>query len=379
MWVMVAATAFTVTLPVLASALIEEFDITRTQFGLLGLAGGLVAAAGSPFAGRVTDRIGGRNGVLVVLAGAAGAAVLFAGAPVFGAMFAGAGLAAVAGAAGNPATNKLIAQQLAPGRRGMVTGLKQTGPQVGSFLSGALAPWGAATIGWRPTVLVIGALMAAAVPLVLRLIPVEDGAHTRAERDRSPLTPGIGWVAVYGTLIGLGGSSTFLLPLFVEESLGQSPRVAGAAAALLGIVAIAGRFQWARIAERRAGPAPTMTLLAAGSIVAMGAMLISIEAGTAWMWLGTVILGLSASSWTAVAAISVIALAGPGGAGRASGIVWLGFLGGLGVGPPVYGFTVDQSGSYALMWWLSLAAFALAATVALAWMRDRRSDTSPAK
>ncbi|NNF09346.1 MAG: MFS transporter, partial [Acidimicrobiia bacterium] len=152
MWVMVAATAFTVTLPVLASALIEEFDITRTQFGLLGLAGGAVAAAGSPFAGRVTDRIGGRNGVLVVLAGSAGAAVLFAGAPVFGAMFAGAAVAAVAGAAGNPATNKLIAQQLEPGRRGMVTGLKQTGPQVGSFLSGALAPWGAATIGWRPTV-----------------------------------------------------------------------------------------------------------------------------------------------------------------------------------------------------------------------------------
>ncbi|NNF09756.1 MAG: MFS transporter, partial [Acidimicrobiia bacterium] len=267
--------------------------------------------------------------------------------------------------------------QLEPGRRGMVTGLKQTGPQVGSFLSGALAPWGAATIGWRPTVLVIGALMAAAVPLVLRIIPVEDGAHIRAERDRSPLTPGIGWVAVYGTLIGLGGSATFLLPLFVEESLGQSPRVAGAAAALLGAVAIAGRFQWARIAERRASPAPTMALLAAASVVAMAAMLVSIEAGTAWMWIGTVILGLSASSWTAVAAISVIGLAGPVGAGRASGIVWLGFLAGLGIGPPIYGFTVDESGSYALMWWLALVAFALATAVAAAWIRTARPDGSP--
>ena len=37
-----------------------------------------------------------------------------------------------------------------------------------------------------------------------------------------------------------------------------------------------------------------------------------------------------------------------------------GFLAGLGIGAPLYGWTVDTTGSYTLMWWISLTAFVLA-------------------
>jgi len=377
MWVMVAATASTVTLPVIASFLIEEFDINRTQFGSLGSVGILVAALSSPFAGRVTDRIGGRNAALLVLAGAGVGAILYASAPIFAVMFVAAAVGALTGAGGNPGTNKLVAEHIEPGRRGLTTGFKQTGPQLGSLLAGLLAPWGATTIGWRPTMLVIAAILLAGIPVLIRVVPPDGPIASRRAGPGGPLPGGILWVAVYGSLLGLGGSASFLLPLFVEESLDQSPRMAGLAAAVVGGVAVFGRLQWARVAEQKRSPAPTLAVLAALSVVSMALMLVAITFGMLWMWMAALVLGLSSSSWTAVAAIAVIGIAGAPAAGRASGVVWFGFLGGLGLGPPLYGFTVDQTGSYATMWWIALASFALAVLVALAWIRTARQPATP--
>jgi predicted MFS family arabinose efflux permease len=287
-------------------------------------------------------------------------------------MFAGAGVAAVSGSGGNPGTNKLIAAFIEPGRLGLITGIKQTGPQVGSFLAGLLAPWGATAVGWRFTTAVMAVLFAVPALALSRIVPADrPRRHERGELPSLPI--GIWWVAGFGGLIGFGVSATFLLPLFIEESLGQTPQVAGLAAALLGAVAIGGRLQWARFSGRRGSPAPGMVMLAFMAVGAAGLMLVSISSGVGWMWLGTVLLGLSASSWPAVAAIAVIAIAGARVAGRASGIVWFGFLAGLGLGPPLFGYTVDESGSYATMWWLALGSFALAATVAVTWMRVQRN------
>ena len=371
MWVMVAATSSIAVIPVLASFLIDDFGITRTELGGLGAVGGLLGAMFSPYAGRITDRIGGRNSAATVLVGAALAAVLLAAAPVFAAMFVGVIVASVTGSGGNPSTNKLIAAAIAPGRRGLLTGLKQTGPQVGSLLAGLLAPWGATVIGWRATLLVMAGLLAAPVPFFLRIIPGDRPAPRVGGEALSRLPTEIWWVAVYGALLGFGGGAIFLLPLFVEEELGQTPRVAGLAAALVGAVAILGRLQWGRIVDRRATPARAMMMLALLAMVAVVFMQLSISSGIGWMWLGATVFAVSASSWTVVGALAVIDIGGVSSAGRASGIVWFGFLGGFGIGPPVFGFTVDQTGSYALMWWLALTAFALAALLIAVWTISR--------
>jgi predicted MFS family arabinose efflux permease len=218
--------------------------------------------------------------------------------------------------------------------------------------------------------LVIAAMLLAGIPFLMRVVPADEPISPDRTGTRGRLPGGIWWVAVYGSLLGFGGSASFLLPLFVEESLGQSPRVAGLAAAIVGGVAILGRLQWARVAEHKASPAPAMAVLAGSSVVSMALLLVSITSGMTWMWVGVVVLALSSSSWTSVAAITVIRIAGAPSAGRASGVVWFGFLTGLGLGPPLYGFTVDQTGSYATMWWLALASFALAVVVAVAWIRS---------
>ena len=275
MWVMVAGTAAVTVIPVIATFVIDDFGISRTELGSLGAVVGVLGAFSSPFAGRVTDRIGGRSAAAIVLIGAAVAAALFAIAPVFAGMFAGAVVAAISGAGGNPSTNKLIAATFQPGRRGVLTGIKQTGPQIGGLLAGLLAPWGATAFGWRPTMVVIAGLLVAPLPLLFRVIPRDPPRPIGPEVSPSRLASGIWWVAVYGALLGFGGGAVFLLPLFIEESLGQTPRVAGLAVALLGGVAIAGRLQWARVVDRKATQAPALVVLASIAVAATWSILAS--------------------------------------------------------------------------------------------------------
>ena len=67
--------------------------------------------------------------------------------------------------------------------------------------------------------------------------------------------------------------------------------------------------------------------------------------------------------------LAVMDEAGMERAGRASGIVMLGFLIGLGIGPPLFGRSIDSTGSYDFMWMVSIGAFLLASAVALLWSR----------
>lgn len=50
--------------------------------------------------------------------------------------------------------------------------------------------------------------------------------------------------------------------------------------------------------------------------------------------------------------------------GGASGVMFLGFLVGFGVGPAAFGATVEATGGYGTGWSLTVAAFALATAFA---------------
>lgn len=63
----------------------------------------------SPYAGKLTDRIGGKSAFQGLFVASAASFLFMAVAPVYAAMFLGAAFAAVAQAGGNPSTNKLIA------------------------------------------------------------------------------------------------------------------------------------------------------------------------------------------------------------------------------------------------------------------------------
>jgi len=79
-------------------------------------------------------------------------------------------------ALGNPATNHVLAFHVDPHRKGVLTGVKQSGVQAGAFLAGVALPGLAGGVGWR------GALLAS---LVLPVV----GLASRLSSCRLPPPP----------------------------------------------------------------------------------------------------------------------------------------------------------------------------------------------
>ncbi len=367
---MASATFLTVALGLLASYLLNDFGITRAELGVVIAVTAVGGALFSPPAGRATDHVGGRTAFAGLLAISAAGFLLLAAAPAYLLLFPAALLAAAGQAAANPATNKLIALHLPVGQRGMVTGIKQSGVQFGIFAGGLLVPLGAETLGWRPTVVLVALVPMLTLPVALAAVPADrPEAAARPAATGGGLPPAIWWLAGYGFLLGFAGSVTFLLPLFVEEALGRSPLVGGAAAGTIGLFAAFGRIGWARLAEVLGRYRLPLGWIAALSVAAAAVLGSATTLGLGALWAGVLVTGFSSSTWNSVGMLAVMDEAGPTRAGRASGRVMLGFLTGLGAGPPLFGYIVDQTGSYALMWWLSALAAGAAAALVVTWER----------
>lgn len=350
---MAVATFPIVTFSVVAADLIEEFDISRAQVGFLVTATGLVGALVSPLFGRLTDRLGAVTSTRGVLT--FGVFTLFALSisPAYAVLFLVAVFSGLPNGWTNPATNALIVESVPAGSRGLVTGIKQSGVQIGTFLAGLLMPVFAALWGWRVAI------------AIFILIPVSGligmwGQENRTEaRQREPgrsgdrLPTAVKWIAVYGAISGMATSAMFgFLPLFAEEDRLWSAQAAGSLIAIVGIVGVAARISWAPAAERTLGHGLTLRILALTSMVS--AILLALAASDvldSWVLvLAALLLGGGAIAWNAVGMLAVMDLSPPGLVGKGTGVVLFGFLGGLAVGPPLLGLSVDAFGTYVPGW-----------------------------
>jgi predicted MFS family arabinose efflux permease len=299
--------------------------------------------------GRVSDRIGGRNALTLTLAVSTAALAGIALSPVY-LVVVGAAFAAGAGqAAANPATNKLISMHVAQGGRGMITGIKQSGVQVGVFLGGALLPLGAATIGWRPTLLLCASGPLLGLTMAWRLLPRDghvDAVPTPVTAEPPVRSPFLVRLAGYGLLVGAGWSAVFTyLPDYGQNVLGWSQTTSGLLVATAGVCGIAGRIGWSWFAEHRLDAPRTLVILAALAIGAIAAILAS-SLVPVLLWLGAAALGASSGSWNSVGMFAIIDRLPQRAAGAASGTVMFGFLVGLGIGAPAFGRSVDATGAY---------------------------------
>jgi len=368
-----AATFTAASLGILATFIIDDLSISRAELGVVLAVVNIAAAVLSPVAGRVTDRIGGKAAIVALFV-IAGATFLLLGTAVgYVMLIAGALAGAFSNAFGNPSTNKLIAEDLPAGERGLTTGVKQSGVQFGIFLGGVTVPSIAVAIGWRGAYLVV-----AAIPLILALLALwvvpstpQTTAGSREDR-RGRLPAAIWWLAAYGFLSGFSGAVTFLVPLFAEETLGLSPIAGGIAVALVALVAVVGRIAWSRYAERSGAYRGSLLAMAGLSFLAAGLFYASGQIVVWLLWPAAIAIALGSSSWNSVGMLAVMVEAGVAATGRASGAVLFGFLTGLGLGPPVFGAIIDTTGSYDLMWLLSAAAAAMAGGVVMAWGRSVR-------
>ncbi|MDJ0925701.1 MAG: MFS transporter [Acidimicrobiia bacterium] len=353
---------------VLAAEFIAAFDISRAQVGLLVTSSGLVGGLLAPSLGRLTDRIGAvtaTRGVLIV------GAVTMTGialAPTYPILVTAALAAGIANGWCNPATNLLIVDNMEPGRRGVVTGIKQSGVPITTFLAGLLLPAIAVLSNWRVAVLMVLLMPIGALVAMTRRESQPRHAADSADAAGGYVPVSVKWIAVYAAVSGLATNAAFVfIPLFAEEDQAWSPQAAGALLAMVGLVGVAARITWPQLSERRLGHGPTLRIL--GGLSMMSAAILAVAAvGEIPAWLlvvSAVLLGAGSIAWNAVGMLAVMDLTPKGTVGRGTGIVLLGFLFGSAAGTPLLGLSVDLLGTYG-PGWISVAVLH-AATILIAF------------
>jgi len=369
------STAFQIfALAVLASRLIDDFGLSRFEIGLIGSLNTGLGALSAPLSGRLTDRIGARQAAIAAQLITAVGFVLMSLSTTTVMLVLATAVLGVPQGWGNPATNALIAERVPPGRRGTVTGIKQSGVTLGLFLAGATLPSLSDAFGtWRGATWVYAGVFACfgLLPLLLPREPAErfaepgstnaESADTRSDRSHMRR---IWLLTFYAFLMGnAGGAISRFLALFAEEEVGMSNATAGFVVALSGLFGMATRIIAGKLAEHRIAPMRLLSILAVVGMSASLLLMVTTTVGAWILWPIALLMAIGHAAWNAVAMLAIIIGVPRSEAGRASGIVMFGFLGGLALGAPIAGLVVDASGSYQPMF---IGATVLAAIAALA-------------
>lgn len=373
-WAMTAGTFQLFISVVLAAKLLDEFGIDRWQIGVLGAVNTGVGAVVAPRLGRLADALGARRSMVALLLISAVGFFLSAVAPGYWFLFLASAVSGLAQGACNPVTNKVIVEEVPPAKQGLVTGVKQSGVQFSVFLAGATLPTAGSTIGWRWAMAISGFLtLATAVVTHVRFADRHGEYDEVVTTQATPgevvaLDPFVRQVAIYAFLLGLtAGGMTRFYPLYAHEVLGYSETTAGLAVGVAGVVAIVSRVVWGQALDNVISARPALRLLAVGS-AGCALMLLAAESFGAWLlWPTVVLMAFTVVAWNVVAMLSVIRSVPSHMSGRATGIVLLGFLGGLTIVAPIVGYTVDRVGSYRPAW-IGLLLIALAGSMVV---RDR--------
>lgn len=102
--------------------------------------------------------------------------------------------------------------------------------------------------------------------------------------------------------------------------------------------------------------------MAVGSALSSALLLIAPEVSVA-LWVFAVLAAFTAGAWNVVAMLAVIGSVPMSLQGKATGVVMLGFLGGLSIAGPLTGWSVDTTGSYTVAWVSTIVVSLLGAVV----------------
>lgn len=401
--VAMAVTAVTNLSPLLSSGLAVQIqgdlDFDDAALGLTVGAFYLAGALGSVLSGRIVERVGPRAALRFTALATAG--VLLATGAVAGswAVLTGlVGLAGLANALAQPATNLYIARGVRPGRQGLAIGVQKSGIPAAALLGGLAVPTLGLTVGWS-WAFVIGALLALAASAYVPSVPpkperpaeagaaeaengpsadgASDGARTaESQANAASARPDVPTrlLAALATATGLAAAgSGSLSGFFVVSSVGTGVDE-GTAGFLLGagsLVGIAVRLILGAMADRGAiGAWNTLTVMFLVAAASFGGLATGSEA---------VLIAVlpfafaTAFAWPSLYHLAVVR-ANPSAPGAATGITMTGSYTGAVGGPLVFGLVADFA-SYGWAWGVAVVFMAAAAavmTVVGRFIDDRR-------
>ncbi|HZG72010.1 MAG TPA: MFS transporter [Chondromyces sp.] len=343
----------------------EDLSLTKSQIGMLPAALFLGQAFSSVPAGFLTDRFGSRK-LLVMAAFCLGLGFLvmtFLGqfwAVLFLVTLGGIGYGSM-----HPITNRGIIYWFSLQQRGTAMGIKQTGVTAGSALAGLiLLPLGA-EYGWRPVLLgaCILLLISGCVSYLLYRDPpnqvnsANSGGLVTFYKSMFNMLKNKPLMLVSVSAMGLNGSQMCLntyLVLFAYEKLGIGLVLSGILFVISEVSGSLGRIVWGMISDflfkgNRIVILLIITVLTAGSSLTV----VLIPSASFWMMVPIVIVfGFSVSGFNGIWMNLATEIVPPEQAGISSGVsITFGSIGVILV-PPIFGFMVDQTGSFTFGWLL---------------------------
>jgi predicted MFS family arabinose efflux permease len=181
------ATVFDFMIPMpLGAQLMQLFDLTPTQFGLLVSVYMVTAAAVGFAASFVVDRFDRRAVLLALCAGFAATTVLTATAQSYAWLLAARATAGAFGGVLAATVLAIVGDTVPDGGRGRALGVVMSGPSFASILGIPISIWLAAWSSWRAPFFFNTALCAAILAAAFMYVP-RVHAHVAAARGRSAL------------------------------------------------------------------------------------------------------------------------------------------------------------------------------------------------
>lgn len=364
----------------------ESLHISNTQVGLLATANTVLFALILLTAGWLVDRFGVRP---VLLAGA-----IFGGITVCLVYFFPTyqGLVLILTVAGLgygcvfPAISKALLTWFPAKERATVMGFNQAAVNAGGIVAALLLPAVALAWSWQSGYVVIG--------LAMIMICVVFGIFYRDPVQTTNITVGLrsgssggAWrtllksrdlwiIAVAGYMLSVVEFSSITnIVLFLNEGLNYSLLAAGGLLAITQAAGGIGKPLSGMISDRWFGHRrkPMFLIMAAVSGVACLVLGGGLSESNWLVYLMMILIGATALGFGGIFITMLGEMAGPGAAGFASGFLGtIMALGGLS-GPPLYGFIVDATGSFAVAW-LVMGGCAVLCLALLLFVREQKSN-----
>jgi MFS transporter, ACS family, hexuronate transporter len=382
-----------------------SFSLSNAQVGMLTSATALTYAPTLLLAGWLVDRIGVRRAVVTgaLVTGVCVGAIALA--PSYGVMLL---LLAASGLGCGfiyPSAVKAVMVWFPANERATAIGVNQSAVNVSGMLGAAIMPALALSLGWQAGFVVAAILAFAVCGLAVALYrdPVDMGSFagssgvsavceieqglpcvTGDERaDRAAVRPGFAVVLGSRDILLLGIAALFLcmvefsaiahLVLYLNVEWAFSAVAAGGLLAFCQGAGALGKPLSGLVSDRLLGrrrKAPLMVLAVLAGIACL--MLAVAHPGqSVVLWTALALLGVGAVGWGGLFGTIAGETAGPESAGAAAGVTAAIDNLGIFIGPPLFGFIVDRTGSYAPAWWAMVGAAAAAAAL-LAFVRERR-------
>lgn len=360
--------------PSLAPFLLEGFELTRFQVGLLLPALYIGGLAFSLPSGRIADHLGARMCLGVGLGLGALMLLLAATASSFGVFLGCLLVTGVGWSLVNPAIGIAIVQLFPAHERGLAMGIKQTGQTLGGIGAAALLPIVATRWGWRVAVAVGGGVVTVLITLGWRPMAALRGSPLS---DAGPRRRSVWWwagqpalVMVFATGFGLGmEQSAFLsyLPLFATQALGMSKIGAGSLLAVAQAGGAVARLGLGAASDRWLGGArtPCLVLTSLLTAITFGAFAQLSPSSPGVGSLVAFCAGAGALGWVGLYMVLSAEVGGREEAGLTTGVGVAFLLAGILVGGPLFGLVLEHTDSYAVAW-SGFATFAGVLAVAAA-------------